>query len=424
MPTSTNAPTRRTFLKTTAATAAVTVTVPAVHAAGSDVIKVGVIGCGGRGRGAAIDALKADPNVKITALCDIFPDFLANAYESLKRANSDRVDVPPERRYSGFDGYKQLIDTADVDIVFLCAPPGFRPEHLRYAVNAGKHVFAEKPMAVDAPGVRSVLESAAIAKKRNLLCASGFCYRYEPAKKETIKRIHDGMIGDVVALHVSYNTGEIWHRGRKPEWSEMEEQIRNWYYYTWLSGDHLVEQACHNIDKACWVLGEQYPIAATGLGGRQVRTDPKFGNIWDHFALVYEYANGLKVFANCRQMPNCVGDVNDHVFGTKGSAQLMKHTVTPTGGSEWEYDGPMPSMYVEEHKAFLASLRAGSPINDMASAAYSTLMAILGRQAAYTGRRITWKQILESKEDLSPKTLAWGPNPVPPVAMPGQTKFV
>jgi predicted dehydrogenase len=423
MPTELTVPSRRTFLTTTAASAAAALAAPAVHAAGSDELKIGLIGCGGRGKGAAGDALKADKNVKITALCDIFPDYLANAYADLKKAWKDRVDVPEGRRYTGFDGYKQLIDSAGVDVVFLCTPPGFRPQHLRYAVEAGKHVFAEKPMAVDAPGVRSVLESAEKAKQKNLLCASGFCYRYEPAKRETVKRIHDGMIGDVLALHVSYNTGEIWHRGNKPDWSEMEYQVRNWYYYTWLSGDHLVEQACHNIDKACWVLNGQLPVSCTGLGGRQVRTDPKFGNIYDHFALVYEYAGGLKVFANCRQMPQTTGDVSDHVFGTKGSAQLMKHTVTPAGGTGWEYDGPMPSMYVEEHKAFFGSLRAGTPINDMESAATSTLMAILGRQAAYTGKRITWKQMMQSKEDLSPASLAWGPNPVPPVAMPGQTKF-
>jgi len=422
MSTDPSTPSRRAFLKTTAATAAAGLAAPAVHAGGSDVLKIGLIGCGGRGKGAAGDALKADKNVKVTALCDIFPDFLANAYADLKKAYGDRIDVPEDRRYSGFDGYKQLIDTAGVDVVFLCTPPGFRPQHLKYAVAAGKHVFAEKPMAVDAPGVRSVLESAELAKQKNLLCASGFCYRYEPAKRETVARIHNGQIGDVVAVHVSYNTGELWHRGRKPEWSEMEYQVRNWYYYTWLSGDHIVEQHCHSIDKACWVLNGQYPVAATAVGGRQVRTDPKFGNIYDHFAVVFEYAGGLKVFSNCRQMAKCDGDVNDQVFGTKGSAQLMKHTVQ-SGGTTWEYDGPMPSMYVEEHKAFFASLRDGKPINDMATAARSTLMAVLGRQAAYTGKRITWKQMLESKEDLLPKELAWGPNPVPPVATPGRTKF-
>ena len=411
--------TRRGFLAASAATLAI----PAVHAAGSDALKVGLIGCGGRGKGAATDALAADKNITITALCDIFPDYLANAYRDLHDGHGARVDVPESRRFSGFDGYKQLIDSG-VDVVLLCTPPGFRPQHLRYAVEKGKHVFAEKPLAVDAPGVRSVIESAKMAKEKNLVCASGFCYRHEQAKRDTVKRIHDGMIGDIAALHVAYNTGPIWHRGRDASWSEMEYQIRNWYYYVWLSGDHLVEQHCHNIDKACWVLDGKLPVSATGLGGRQVRTDPKYGNIWDHFSVVYEYAGGLKVFSNCRQMPGCVTDVSDQVFGTKGTAQLMQHRIV-AGGKTWEYaeSEKSPSMYVQEHMDYFASLRAGKPINDMESAANSTLMAILGRQAAFTGKKITWKQMAESKEDLLPKEYAWGPNPVPPVALPGVYKF-
>ena len=226
MPIVSTPPSRRGFLKVTAATTAAALAAPAVHAAGSDQIKIALIGCGDRGKGAVRDAMQADPLVKLVALCEIFPDRLATAFGEMKKSFGDRVDVPPDRQYTGFDGYKQLIENSGADVVFLCTPPGFRPQHLRAAVEAGKHVFAEKPMAVDAPGIRSVLESAAIAKKKNLLCASGFCYRYEPAKIETVKRIHDGQIGDVVALHVSYNTGEIWHRGQKPEWSEMEYQIR------------------------------------------------------------------------------------------------------------------------------------------------------------------------------------------------------
>jgi myo-inositol 2-dehydrogenase / D-chiro-inositol 1-dehydrogenase len=381
-----------------------------------------VMANGGRGKGAAGNALKADKNVKLTALCDIFPDFLETAHSDLSRRHPGKVDVPPERRFTGFDGYKKLIDS--VDVVLMAAPPGFRPEHLRYAVEAGKHVFAEKPLAVDAPGVRSVLESAEVARKKNLLCASGFCFRYEFAKRETVKRIHGGQIGDVAAMHVSYNTGPIWHRGTKPEWSEMEYQIRNWYYYSWLSGDHLVEQHCHNIDKACWVLDGKLPVAATGVGGRQQRVDAKFGNIWDHFAVVYEYANGLKVFSNCRQLIGCPSNVSDQVFGTKGIAQLMDHRITGANGT-WEYaENPAdPDMYNQEHVEFFASIRAGTPINDMASAANSTLMAILGRQAAYTGQRITWKQMAASAEKLTPTEYAWGPNPVPPVPVPGVTKF-
>jgi predicted dehydrogenase len=413
---------RRTFLKTAAtAAAAAPLVAPAVRAGGSDVIKVGLVGAGGRGRGAAADCLNADPNTRLVAICDIFEDFCDKAADALSDQFKGRAELPKSRRFHGFDGYKQLIDTAGCDLVLLCTPPGFRPQHLAHAVAAGKHVFAEKPLAVDGPGIRSVLASAKLAKEKHLMCASGYCYRYDHAKRETVKRIHGGQIGDVSTMHVSYNTGTIWHRGRKPEWSETEYQIRNWYYFTWLSGDHIVEQHCHNMDKAAWVLGE-LPAAATGLGGRQVRTDPMYGNIWDHFSVVFEYASGKKLFSFCRQMPKCENEVSDYVYGSKGVAELMSHSIT-VGGSEWRYDGKAPNMYVQEHREMLTALRAGTPINDMESAAMSSLMGILGRQAAYTGKRLTWKQMLLSKEDTFPKTLAWGPNPVAPVPMPGQKAF-
>ncbi len=408
------------FLKTGAAATAALAVNSAVHAGGSDTIKIGLIGCGGRGRGAAGDAIKADPNTKITAVCDIFPEITKVVAEAMTKQFKDRADIG-ERQFSGFDGYKQLIDSG-VDLVLLATPPGFRPLHLDYAVKAGKHVFAEKPLAVDAPGVRSVLASAKLAKEKNLLCASGFCYRHDSRKIETVKRIHDGQIGDVSTMQVSYNTGPIWHRGDKDSWSPMEKQVRNWYYYSWLSGDHLVEQACHNIDKACWVMGD-YPIAATGLGGRQWRTDPKYGNIWDHFSLTFEYADGRRVFAQCRQMSNCHGDTSDHVWGSKGRAELMSHSIV-ADGKTWEYGaGPYRDMYVQEHADYIQSLRAGKPINDMDAAAKSTLMAILGRQAAYTGKRILWNRMLASKEQLTPDTYAWGGHDVPPVPVPGVTKF-
>jgi predicted dehydrogenase len=413
-------PSRRTFLKATAATAASAAFTHAVHAGGSDVIKIGLLGCGGRGRGAAVNALDADPNTKLVAVCDIFPDVVKTASEELAKRGVDRVDIG-DRQYFGFDAYKRLIDHGGCDLIVMATPPGFRPLHLAYAIQAGKHVFAEKPLAVDAPGVRSVLETARLAKEKNLMCASGFCYRHDSRKVETVKRIHDGAIGNIVAMQVSYNTSGLWHRGDKSDWTPMEKQIRNWLYYTWLSGDHLIEQAIHNIDKACWVMG-QYPVAATGLGGRQWRTAEKFGNIWDHFSIVYEYEDGRRVFAQCRQIDNCKGDVSDHVWGTAGHAELMSHTITAPG-NKWEYGGSYRDMYVQEHADFLQSLRAGKPFNDMEAAANSTLMAILGRQAAYTGQRVTWKKMLESKESLSPTEYAWGEHAVRPPAVPGITKF-
>lgn len=415
---------RRGFLKASALTAGATLIPTAVRATGSDVLKIALIGCGGRGSGAAANALNADPHVKLWAACDIFGDRLTAAVNMLSQQFNGRVEVPPERQFTGFDGYKHAIDSGP-DVVILATPPGFRPLHFAYAVEQGKHVFMEKPHAVDAAGVRSVLESAKLAEQKGLGVCAGFTFRYDRHKREMLKRIHDGMIGDVLAIHTTYLTGELWHRGDNPEWSEMERQIRNWYYYTWLSGDFLVEQAIHNVDKAMWVLRDRPPVAATGMGGRQVRTDHKFGNIWDHFAVVYEWDDGAKVFLQCRQQAGCQNDVSDHVIGSKGHAHLMRHTIT-AGGLRWRIDDEnnLNEAYQREHEELLQSIRAGTPMNDAIRSATSTLVGILGREAAYTGQRITWKQIANSKQDLSPKGFGWGPNPVPPVAMPGKTKFV
>jgi predicted dehydrogenase len=418
------AATRRGFLKTTAAAAAGALTGAAVlgraHAAGGDTLKVGLVGCGGRGTGAASQALRADGNVKLIAMGDAFADRLEDSLATLKddRAIADKLDVATDRRFVGFDAYKQVIDSG-VDVVLLATPPHFRPIHLRYAIEKGKHVFCEKPMAVDGPGVRSILESAALAKKKNVNLMSGFCYRYDLAKRETIKRIHDGAIGDLLALHVSYNTGPIWHHGREKSWSDMEWQVRNWYYFVWLSGDHIVEQHVHNLDKARWALADATPIAAVGAGGRTQRTDAKYGNIFDHHSVVFEFPNDVKVFSFCRQWDKCAPDVSDHLIGTKGSCQLMKHSIT--GSEKWKYTGAAPVMYQQEHDELFAAIRAGRVINDGEFMAHSTLMAIMGRLATYTGQRVTWEQALNSKEDLSPAKYEWGPLAVAPVPVPGKT---
>jgi predicted dehydrogenase len=415
---------RRNFLQTSAVVAGGAL-IPSqpVRAAGNDILKVGLVGCGGRGSGAAVNALSADKGVRLVAMCDAFQDRLDVKLKEIASAFPQSVDVPKERQFTGFDGYKQLIDSG-VDVVILATPPGFRPLHLAYAVEKSKHIFMEKPHAVDPTGIRSVLESVKKAKEKNLGLVSGFCYRYQPSKRETVKRIHDGQIGKVQTIHTTYLTGELWYRGENPQWSEMEYQMRNWYYYTWLSGDFNVEQHIHSIDKAAWVMNGELPIAATGLGGRQSRTDKKYGNIWDNFTVVYEYASGAKVFSQCRQMNGCTGDVNDYIYGTKGTASLMKHTTTGEAGDTWKFTGKDMDMYQSEHNELFASIRAGKPLNDGEVSAYSTLMGIMGREAAYTGKRITWKEIMESKLDLSPKQYAWGENPVPAVAVPGRTKFV
>jgi predicted dehydrogenase len=282
-------------------------------------------------------------------------------------------------------------------------------------------VFCEKPVAVDAPGIRSVLASAEEARKKGLVLVAGLCYRYDPPKIELMKRVHDGAIGELRAIQVNYNTGTLWHRGRDSSWSEMEYQMRNWYYFTWLSGDFNVEQHVHSLDKAAWAMRDEPPVQATGLGGRQVRTGDDWGNIYDHFAVVYEYTNGVRLYSYCRQMAGCSHDVSDHLIGTKGRAELMKATID--ADQRWQYRGPKPSMYEEEHRALFGAIRSAQPRNDGVHMARSSMIAIMGRMAAYTGQTLTWEQCLNSTEDLSPPKYEWGPLTVAPVAQPGLTKF-
>jgi predicted dehydrogenase len=425
---STNA-SRRDFLKTSAvATAGAALAtqlsaVPQVHAGGSDVIRIGLIGCGGRGTGAAGQALNADPNVKLVAMGDAFADRLHNSLSDLRKdeAIASKIDVKDDHCFVGFDAYKQVL-ACPVDVVLLCTPPHFRPLHLKAAVEAGKHIFAEKPVAVDAPGVRSVLATCAEAKRKNLSLVSGLCYRYEHAKRETMKRIHDGVIGDPIALHTNYLMGGLWMRPRQAEWSDMEWQMRNWLYFTWLSGDHIVEQHIHSLDKMAWALQDQYPLRASGTGGRQVRTGPEYGHIFDHHAVIFEYPRGLKVFSYCRQQVGTYADINDYILGTKGICDVQKHMIS--GQNPWRYHGPSEDMYQNEHNELFASIRAGKPIYNGDYMCKSTLMAIMGRMASYTGQVITWEMALNSKEDLTPAKYEFGPLAVAPVAMPGITKYV
>jgi myo-inositol 2-dehydrogenase / D-chiro-inositol 1-dehydrogenase len=418
---------RRTFLKTSAAAGASLVALaPAVHAAGNDTLRIGLIGCGNRGTGAATQALKADPNLKLVAMGDVFADRLAGSLAQLKGDPevAAKVDVSKDRQFVGFDAYKQVLG-AGVDVVLLTAPPGFRPDHIEASVAAGKHIFAEKPVAVDAPGVRRVIAACAEARKKNLAVVSGLCWRYDAGKRETMKRIHEGAIGDLVALQCTYNTGYLRMFPREKKWSDMEWQLRNWLYFTWLSGDHIVEQHIHSLDKMAWAMKDEYPIRASGMGGRQQRTDPAYGHIFDHHAVVYEFKNGVKLFSQCRQQKDCANDVSDHLMGTRGTCDVMKHTII--GEKPWRYrpaDGPGGNMYQIEHNELFASIRAGKPINNADYMTKSTLMAIMGRMATYTGKIITWDMASGSRQDLMPAKLEWGSLPMPPVARPGITKFV
>lgn len=394
----------------------------AVHAGGDEILKVGLIGCGGRGTGAAVQALSADPHVKLTALGDAFSDRLQSSLENLKKqeAIAAKIDVTPERCFVGFDAYKDVINSG-VDVVLLTSPPHFRPAHLKAAVDAGKHVFCEKPVAVDAPGVRSVIETAKQAEGKGLSIVSGLCWRYDNGVRETVKRVLDGQIGDIVAIQENYLAGSLWVHPRKPEWSDMEWQLRNWMYFTWLSGDHNVEQHVHSLDKAAWLLGDAAPVAATGLGGRQVRTSPEYGHIFDHHAVVYEFAGGVRVFAYTRQQDGCTNDVEDYVLGTKGRAQILRNTIE--GETKWRFRGDKNNMYQTEHDELFASIRSGKPINNGHYMANSTMIAIMGRMATYTGKTIGWEQALNSNEQLGPETYEWSSLPVPAVALPGQTPF-
>jgi predicted dehydrogenase len=421
---------RRQFLKSSAAVAVGgTVAshlgfVPAVYPAGNDQIRVGLIGCGGRGTGAATDVLQAAPNVKLVAMGDAFKDRLETSREEIKKEAADKMDVPDERCFVGFDAYEKVL-ASDVNYVILATPPGFRPMHLKAAVAAGKHVFAEKPVAVDGPGVRTCLEVYEQAKAKGIGIASGTQYRHSTGHQETIKRLHAGAIGQVVAARAYFNTGLLWVKPRQPGWTDMEYQMRNWYYFTWLCGDHIVEQHVHNLDVVNWVM-KAHPVRAVGVGGRQVRTGPDYGHIYDHFVIDYEYEDGSHMMSMCRQMANCENNVSEGFAGTKGFCQIVPYrTYSITGQQPWRFEVSKENKpYIQEHTDLIESIRAGKPINELKNIAESTLTAIMGRMAAYTGKAVTWEQALNSEENLMPAKLDWNaPLPVPPVAMPGQTEL-
>ncbi len=400
------------------------------HAAGDDTLRVGLIGCGGRGTGAVVNALNADKNAKLTAMADLFPEKLQGSLERLTKIKKDQVDVADDHQFVGFEAGKQLIGT-DVDVVLLAAPPHFRPMHLKACVDAGKHVFAEKPVAVDAPGVRSVLASCEEAKKKGLNIVSGLCYRHEPVVVETMKRVQDGAIGDIVAIQETWNMGlASAFRSGNPGATEMERQMRNWYFFTWLSGDHNVEQHVHSLDKASWAMGDVPPAKAWGLGGRQVRVEPKFGNIFDHHAVVYEYDNGVRLYSFCRQQGGCYNDVSDIFLGTKGQCNLMTGKIE--GETNWRYRGPKGNRYDIEHEVLFGAIRSGQPVNNGLYMAQSTMIGILGRMADYTGKRIAWDEAIGSEQNLAPSSYSFDADPpiAPlengyyPIALPGVTKFV
>ncbi|MBB3836976.1 putative dehydrogenase [Runella defluvii] len=391
----------------------------------SETLKVGLIGCGGRGSGAAMQALKADPNVVLYALGEIFPERFNTCLEGLRKVHGDKVQVDEGRKFVGFDAYQKVIDSG-VDVVLLATPPHFRPLHLEAAIKAGKHIFCEKPVAVDAPGIRKVLELAKLAKEKNVSLVSGFCWRFHEPKRAVFGKINEGAIGEVMSIYNTYNTGGAWSFPRQEGWNDLQFQLRNWMYYTWLAGDHIVEQAVHSIDMMSWAMGDVLPVSAVGTGGRQVRVDPLYGHIYDHFAITYDYPNGAKGFHFSRQQENCERSYLVETFGTKGRA--MANCSRPThkieGANPWEYSGAQNDMYQTEHNELFASIRNSKPINNGEWMANSTMLAIMGRMAAYTGKKITWDEAIKSNEVLAPDITSWDmPAPKVEVARPGFTPF-
>ena len=419
--------TRREFLKdSTAAVVGSAVaagwTIPVVHAAGSDEIRVGLIGCGGRGTGAAEDALTSSPGVKLLAMGDVFKDRIESSLGDLKKTVADKIDVPADRQFVGLDAYQKVL-ASDINYVILATPPGFRPTHLKAAVAAGKHIFSEKPLAVDGPGIRTCFELYEQAKAKKLGVGIGTQRHHQTGYIATMKEIHAGAIGDIVSARAYWNQGPIWVHARKEGWTDLEWQLRNWYYFVWLCGDHIVEQHIHNLDVVNWAM-KGHPVKCVGLGGRQVRTGPEYGHIYDHFAIDYEYANGVHLMSMCRQIPNCQNSVSEALHGSKGFCQVDRYTITGAKPFKFPTRDAENKPYVQEHTDLIASIRAGKPDIELKEGTESTLTAIMGRMSAYTGKLVTWEEALNSEESLVPANLDWNMSlPVPPVPMPGQTEL-
>lgn len=405
-------------------------------AATSEELKVALIGCGGRGSGAANQALSTHGQgpVKLVAMADVFEDRLNGALKNLQNGHKDRVDVKEENKFLGFDAYKKAIAAADV--VILATPPGFRPMMFEEAINQGKHVFMEKPVAADAAGVNKVLAAARKAKEKGLKVGVGLQRHHQKGYIETIKRIHDGAIGDITTMRAYWNGATPWLKKRADlekaagrKLTEMEYQMRNWYYFTWICGDHIVEQHIHNLDVINWVKGFKYPVKAQGMGGCEVRKGQDYGEIFDHHAVEFEYEDGSRCYSYCRHIVNCWNSVSEAVVGTKGKADINRYIISPTGGEAWRHKNEGDKdPYQQEHDDFFDAIRNNKDYNEGENGAMSTATAILGRQATYSGKEVEMEKMLKGNKNLMPATLAWdadmpvkpGPDGMYPRAIPGQ----
>ncbi|HCK42772.1 MAG: oxidoreductase [Planctomycetaceae bacterium] len=440
-----NQSTRRKFIKQSVPASALAVTgatlfPKAVHSAsgGDESIRIGLVGCGGRGSGAVTDAVAATANVKLVAMADLAKDRLDQAATNLETGIGAAFDVRPDARFVGPESYKQLCAHPDVDYVIHTTPPGLRYLTLREALMNGKHSFVEKPVCVDPFTYHHVLESGKIAKETGLAIVSGTQYRRENSYKAAIQQIHDGLIGELTGAYQYYCGGALWTRGTAADWERwggfdgMEYQMRNWLYFAWLSGDHITEQAIHNIDAVNWAFGGP-PVAAYGSGGRISRNDKQYGNIYDHFSIDYDYANGARVAFKCRQIAGTKGRVTNRFIGTKGTMDIRPSPGSTasvakdfSGKRLWNNNGRTKNNlpYVEEHKALIASIRAGDPIVEIQGVADSSITATIGREAAYSGQEIKFTDALASRMKLGPDDITLASNPVGPAPVPGQYQFI
>jgi predicted dehydrogenase len=424
---------RRDFLKKTGAAGVIAAGFPGIISGQTvtNALKIGLVGCGGRGSGAAGDALNADPNNELTAVGDIDLAIVTGTAARLKASEKfgARVKIDPAHAFVGLDAYDKVINSG-VDVVLLATPPGFRPQHLTAAVNANKHVFCEKPCATDSPGVRDVMAAQKLSQSKNLALVAGFCWRYNNMIQDAMQQVRNGAIGRLVSHYSTYYTNPVKpmppESARPAGMSDIEWQIRNWYNFTWLSGDSLVEQAVHNADKIMWIMNDQPPVSAVGVGGRAVPASG--GNIYDHFAVNYVFSNGYRVFLANRQSTGCFNGTLDYVMGTDGILMLGAgdpRIQAPDGKIKWQFQGTEYDMYQREHDVLFASIRSGKPKNDDLNLATSSLLAIMGRHAAYSGQQVTWDQALNSEVSLVPKPVDWSAkHEVPGLAQPGQSNLV
>jgi len=433
--------TRRNFLSSTSKTLAGAAALSALpierfaHAASpGDTLKVALVGCGGRGSGAANQALATGESVKLVAVADVHKDRMEGSLKNLANQHKHKVEVPDDHKFLGFDGYKNAISTADV--VILATPPGFRPMQFEEAVRQGKHVFTEKPVAVDGAGVRRFLAAAEEAKKKNLKVGVGLQRHHDAAHIECMQRLHDGQIGDIVAMRAYWNGNTPWVQKRADleakyarKLTEMEYQLRNWYYFVWLCGDHIVEQHIHNLDMVNW-LKKGYPVRARGNGGCETRKGPDYGEIFDHHVVEFFYEDGTVCFSQCRHQLGCWGEVSQYAIGTKGKSNFERNEIT--GENAWRFQRRKKDAYQQEHDDLFAAIRNDTPYNEAENGAKSSLTAILGRMATYTGKEVSWEQALNSKLDTMPKVLAWdaepptkpGPDGMYQLPVPGKTPVI